>query len=80
MLISLCSKGSSPVYTHVTNLFDIKRGWMKAYKYKRTFSFYLTNFGELLKIESNLIVFGPKKLESFVWSRRRKENTVFIIK
>jgi hypothetical protein len=25
-LVSLCSNGNNPVYTYVTNLFDIKRG------------------------------------------------------
>lgn len=63
--------------TLVTGLWDIKRdslseGW------NRSFQHYLDKFDELLKIESNLIIFGDPELESFVFERRTQENTLFI--
>ncbi len=63
--------------TFVTGLWNIKRdslteGW------SRSFDHYLEKFNELLKVNVNLIIFGEKELESFVWERRSKSNTQFI--
>ena len=64
--------------TLVTGLWDIKReglteGWSRSYE-----DHYLKKFEQLLKIEANLIVFGDKDLESFVFERRDSSNTQFI--
>jgi hypothetical protein len=61
-------------------MFDTKRGGLEWYGHKRPFTFYLAAFEQFLKMDSNIIVFGPKRLEKFVWARRLKENTVFIVK
>jgi len=63
--------------TLVTGLWNIKRdslteGW------SRSFEHYLEKFKQLLKVENNLIVFGEKELESFVFEHRSRENTQFI--
>ena len=65
--------------TFVTGLWNIKRdqlseGWF------RSFEHYLEKFDQLLKIEANLIIFGEKELEDFVWERRNRENTQFIVR
>jgi hypothetical protein len=65
--------------TLVTGLWNIGRdelseGW------SRTFQHYLDKFEQLLKIEENLIIFGEKELEEFVWQRRNSTNTQFIIR
>jgi hypothetical protein len=65
--------------TLVTGLWNIKRdelteGW------SRTFQHYLDKFDQLLKVENNMIIFGEKELESFVWERRNHENTQFIVR
>jgi len=65
--------------TLVTGLWNIKRdslseGW------SRPFSHYLEKFDSLLKINHNMIIFGDKELESFVWERRSPENTQFIVR
>lgn len=65
--------------TLVTGLWNINRetlneGW------SRTFQYYLEQFDQLLKVENNLIIFGDKELEGFVWERRKQENTLFIIR
>ena len=63
--------------TFVTGLWDIKReqlnqGW------SRSFDHYLNKLDELLKIETNLIIFGDDELKEFVEKRRISENTQFI--
>lgn len=63
--------------TLVTGLWDIKRdslndGWSRSYDH------YLNKFNQILEVENNLIIFGDKNLEDFVFSRRKKSNTVFI--
>lgn len=63
--------------TLVTGLWNIKRdelsqGW------SRSFQHYLEKFEQLLKVENNIIVFGDDELKSFVFERRKKENTLFI--
>ena len=65
--------------TLVTGLWDIKRdslseGW------SRPFDHYLKKFEQLLKVDTNMIIFGEKELEDFVFSRRSKTNTHFIIR
>lgn len=65
--------------TFVTGLWNIKRdelsdGW------SRTYSHYLSKLEQLLEVDNNLIIFGDKELESFVWERRSKSNTQFIVR
>ena len=65
--------------TLVTGLWDIGRdslsnGW------NRSFQHYLNKFEELLKIDCNLIIFGTKEIESFVWEKRDTYNTQFILR
>lgn len=65
--------------TLVTGLWDIKRdslseGW------SRPFSHYLSKFEELLNVDNNMIVFGEKELEEFVFKHRSKSNTIFIVR
>jgi hypothetical protein len=65
--------------TLVTGLWNIGRenleeGW------SRSFSHYLEKFEQLLKVEENLIIFGEKELEEFVWERREQSNTQFILR
>jgi hypothetical protein len=67
------------VTTLVTGLWDIKRdelseGW------NRSFEHYLSKFEQLLKVENNLIIFGDKDIEDFVWERRDRSNTMFILR
>lgn len=78
LLVGFCSKGNQPVYTQVTCMYDIKRGGIGTYK--RTYEAYLKYFEQLLLTGNNLIVFGDKQLEEFVWLRRKPHNTVFIRK
>ena len=63
--------------TLVTGLWNIKRdeltqGW------SRSFQHYLDKFEQLLNVENNMIIFGDSELESFVFERRSRENTLFI--
>jgi hypothetical protein len=65
--------------TLVTGLWNINRdslseGW------SRTFEHYLEKFDQLLKVDNNMIIFGEQELESFVWERRDRSNTQFIIR
>jgi hypothetical protein len=65
--------------TLVTGLWDIGRGNLTE-GWNRGFDYYLSKFEQLLSIEENLIIFGEKELEEFVWERRTPENTQFIIR
>ena len=63
--------------TLVTGIWDIGRsdlgeGWA------RPFQHYLDKFEKLLEIDVNLIIFGDKELEHFVFSKRDISNTQFI--
>lgn len=65
--------------TFVTGLWDIKRdslteGWSRSYDH------YLQKFSDLLKIDINLIIYGDKELEKFVWERRDQSNTQFVLR
>ena len=61
MFAVLGSQGNKPVYTHVTCLYDIKRGGI-GHTYKRSYEDYLSYFDELLQADSNFIIFGGKDL------------------
>ena len=65
--------------TLVTGLWDIGRGNLTE-GWSRSFDHYLSRFEELLKINENLIIFGEKELEGFVWDKRDPSNTQFIIR
>jgi hypothetical protein len=63
--------------TLVTGLWNIKRdelsqGW------SRSFQHYLDKFEQLLKVENPIIIFGDSELESFVFERRNRDNTLFV--
>lgn len=65
--------------TIVTGLWNIKRnklteGW------SRSFDHYLEKFNELLDLPHNLIVFGEEDLREFIFKKRNKENTQFIVR
>lgn len=64
--------------TLVTGLWDLGRdklseGWSRSFD-----DHYLKKFDDLLKIKSNIIIFGDSNLEKFVWERRESHNTQFI--
>jgi len=65
--------------TLVTGLWDIGRSQLNE-GWSRSFDHYLEKFKQLLQVKENLIVFGEKELESFVYSHRSKENTIFIVR
>jgi hypothetical protein len=65
--------------TLVTGLWDIGRGNLTE-GWNRGFDYYLSKFEQLLTVSENLIIFGEKELEEFVWERRSPENTQFIIR
>ena len=79
VLAALGRKGSRLASTHVTCLYDIKRGDLNE-GFKRSFDDYLSYFDQLLQTDSNLIIFGDKRLEEFVWQRRMPYNTVFVLR
>jgi hypothetical protein len=63
--------------TLVTGLWNIKRdeltqGW------SRSFQHYLDKFEQILTVDNPMIIFGDSELESFVFDRRSKDNTLFI--
>jgi hypothetical protein len=65
--------------TLVTGLWNIKRdelneGW------SRPFQHYLDKFEQLLQVDNQMIIFGDPELESFVFERRDKSNTQFIVR
>ena len=65
--------------TLVTGIWNIGRnelteGWARSYQH------YLDKFESLLKVENNMIIFGDKELKEFVFQRRSKENTQFILR
>lgn len=65
--------------TLVTGLWNIGRenlseGWSRNYQY------YLDKFSQLLDVKENIIIFGDKELEEFVWKKRNPSNTQFIIR
>ena len=65
--------------TLVTGLWNIKRdeltqGW------SRSFQHYLDKFEQLLTVDNPMIIFGDSELESFVFERRNRDNTTFIVR
>jgi hypothetical protein len=65
--------------TLVTGIWNIKRdelteGWSRSYQH------YLDKFEQLLATNENMIIFGDKELEKFVFDRRSYDNTQFIEK
>ena len=63
--------------TLVTGLWNIKRGELEE-GWSRSFQHYLDKFDQLLKVDNPMIIFGDSDLESFVFERRNKDNTLFI--
>ena len=65
--------------TLVTGIWDIGRsnlteGW------KRPFQHYLDKFDSLLDTPENMIIFGEESLREFVFRKRNKNNTQFIVR
>lgn len=54
--------------TIVTGLWNIGRDG-------RPFTHYMQHLNHFLDIDANLFLYIPKELESFVWEKRKKENT-----
>ena len=63
--------------TLVTGLWNIKRDQLNQ-GWSRSFDHYLQKLEELLKVETNLIIFGEEEIREFVESRRSGDNTQFI--
>ena len=63
--------------TLVTGLWNIKRDELQE-GWSRSFQHYLDKFDQLLKVDNPMIIFGDSDLESFVFERRNKDNTMFI--
>ena len=63
--------------TLVTGLWNIKRDELEE-GWSRSFQHYLDKFDQLLKVDNPMIIFGDSDLESFVFERRNKDNTMFI--
>ena len=63
--------------TLVTGLWNIKRDQLNQ-GWSRSFDHYLNKLEELLKVETNMIIFGEEEIREFVESRRNPENTQFI--
>lgn len=65
--------------TLVTGLWDIGRGNLTE-GWSRSFDHYLDKFDQLLQIDCNMIIFGDKELQDFVFSKRSDSNTQFILR
>lgn len=65
--------------TLVTGIWDIGRGELTE-GWSRPYQHYLDKFEQLLDVEDNLIVFGDEELREFVFKKRNKSNTQFILK
>jgi hypothetical protein len=63
--------------TLVTGLWNIKRGELSQ-GWSRSFQHYLDKFEQLLKVDNPMIIFGDSDLESFVFERRNRSNTMFV--
>ena len=67
-----------PEITLVTGLWDLGRSnldvdWARSFE-----EHYIKHFENLLEVPFNLIIFAEEELEDLVWSKRSKENTIFI--
>ena len=63
--------------TLVTGLWDLGRsnltdGW------SRSFDNYIEKFRQLLKVDSNMIIFGDENLKKIVFENRTEHNTLFV--
>jgi len=65
--------------TLVTGLWNIGRGELSE-GWSRTYQHYLDKFNQLLDNPNNMIIFGDKELEEFVFRKRNPENTQFILR
>jgi hypothetical protein len=65
--------------TLVTGIWDIGRGNLSE-GWSRPFSHYLEKFDKLLDINENLIIFGDEELRDFVFKKRDRSNTQFILR
>jgi hypothetical protein len=65
--------------TLVTGIWDIGRNNL-ADNWSRSFSHYLDKFNSLLDAPHNLIIFGDEDLKEFVFNKRDKSNTQFIVR
>ena len=68
-----------PIPTLVTGLWNLGRDRLKE-GWSRSFDHYLLKFDELLKVEHNLIIFGDKELQDYVFSKRKLNNTQFVLR
>jgi hypothetical protein len=65
--------------TIVTGIWDIKRdelsqGW------NRSFQHYLINLEKLMKTQDNMIIYIEEQYREFVESKRKKENTLIVVR
>jgi hypothetical protein len=65
--------------TLVTGIWDIGRGNLSE-GWSRPYSHYLEKFNKLLDVQENLIIFGDEDLREFVFKKRDKSNTQFILR
>jgi hypothetical protein len=65
--------------TLVTGIWDIGRGELTE-GWSRPYQHYLDKFEQLLKCDENMIIFGDEELEKFVFERRSRDNTQFILR
>jgi hypothetical protein len=65
--------------TLITGLWDIGRGELSE-GWSRSYQHYLDRFNQLLDTPNNMIIFGDKELQEFVYKKRNNENTQFILR
>jgi hypothetical protein len=65
--------------TLVTGIWDIGRGELSE-GWSRPYQHYLDKFEQLLKCDENMIIFGDEELQKFVFERRSRDNTQFILR
>jgi hypothetical protein len=65
--------------TLVTGIWNIGRDGLEE-GWSRPFQHYLDKFSQLLDVDSNMIIFGDEELKDFVFSKRSRENTQFIVR
>jgi hypothetical protein len=65
--------------TLVTGLWNIGRGELSE-GWSRSYQHYLDKFNQLLDTPNNMIIFGDKELQEFVFKKRNNENTQFILR
>jgi SAM-dependent methyltransferase len=61
--------------TIVTGMWNLGRGELNS-SFKRNYTDYLERFGQLLKSDIPMYIFADKSDEDFIWSIRKKDNTV----